>query len=61
MAILRRCRRNVKKTLKQVQGEILKKPRRSLSEDYADQRISVVALKFAEPAGKKFRLQGTKR
>jgi hypothetical protein len=61
VAILRRFRRNVRKTLKQVEGEILKKPRRSLSEEYVDQRISGVALKFAGLAVKKFRLQWTKR
>jgi hypothetical protein len=61
VAILCRSRRSVRKTLKEVGGGILKKPRRSLSEEYVDQRVSVVALKFAGLAGKKFRLQRTKR
>jgi hypothetical protein len=61
VAILRRYRRDVRKTLKEVEEGILKKPRRSLLEEYVDQRISVVALKFAELAGKKFRLQRTKK
>jgi hypothetical protein len=61
VALPRTSRKNVRKTLKKVKGRILKKPRRSLSEEYVDQRVSVVALKLAELVGKKLRLQRTEK
>jgi hypothetical protein len=61
VAKLRSFRKNVRKTLKKVRGRILKKPRRSLSGEYVDQSVSVVALKFAGLVGKKCRLQRTEK